>query len=232
MKKIVILSIAIGLLISSCLPAPATNIPAPSVDLDATAAVFVQQTLQALPSITTAPTNTPVIVVDTATLSPSATPTAQTETSTPNQTLTTGTITATGTPATSTLTSTSATQTAITSTATASFTPIPNGMPRATETLHSRFYGTLPPNLPYNSIELVNKSKAEAYISLQVTTPDGYKTILEYPVGGLFSVQAPVGKYKYVAWVGGKQIIGAFSLDKNNDLRITIYKDRVEIKQR
>lgn len=228
MNKIAILFIALALLMSSCLPASSTDVPTSPIDLDATAAVFVQQTLQALPSITTAPTNTPVMVVDTTTSTPTATLTTESATST----LTPGTNTATGTLATTTSTSTNATQTATTFTSTASFTPIPNGIVSATETLHSRFYGTLPPNLPYSGIELVNKSKAEAYISLQVTTHDGYTTILEYPVGGLFSIEAPVGKYKYVAWVGGKKILGAFSLDKNTDLRITIYKDKIEIKQR
>jgi hypothetical protein len=115
---------------------------------------------------------------------------------------------------------------------TATFTFTPNAGASATQTLHPRFYGTLPPYLPYNSIELVNKSKAEAYISLQVTTSDGYTTIIEYPVGKLFVTQAPVGKYKYVAWVGGNKIIGSFVLSSSNNLRITIYKDRVEVKSR
>lgn len=224
MKKIVILTIAMALFVSSCLPAPATDLPASSVDLNATAAVFVQQTLLALPSITSAPTNTPVIVVETPTA-------ALSRSNTPNQTLTTGTVTPTGTLSTSTLASVTAAQTVITFTATASFTPLPNGVASPTETLHPRFYGTLPPEVPYNNIELVNKSKAEAYISLQVTTVDDLKTILEYPVGGLFSIQAPVGKYVYVVWVGGKKIVGVFTLNNSNGLRITIYKDRIEIKK-
>jgi len=219
MKKFVVLAIALGMFVSSCLPAPATNAPAASVDLDATAAVFVQQTLEALPTITTAPTNTAVVAVETTTPSPTETSTTQSE-------AVTGTSTPTGTLDTSTtLISTSFTTTP-------SFTFTPNGIASATQTLHPRFYGTLPPNLPYSGIELVNKSKAEAYISLQATTKDGYTTILEYPVGNLFAIQAPVGKYKYVAWVGGNKIVGSFTLGNGSDLRITIYKDRVEIKQR
>lgn len=219
MKKTAILTIAMGLLLSSCLPAPTTDLPAPTVDLNATAAILVQQTLQALPSITTAPSNTPVIAPETPTVSSSATSTAQSATPT-------------GTLPTQTLSSITATKSSTATTATAWITLSPNGTVSATETLHPRFYGTLPPSVPYNSIELVNKSKAEAYISLQVTMADGSITILEYPVGGLFSVQAPVGKYKYVAWVGGNKLIGAFSLSKSNDIRITIYKDRIEIKNR
>jgi hypothetical protein len=168
-----------------------------------------------MPSITTAPTNTPVIALET----PTATSTVQS-------------VTPTGTLPTQTLGSMTATKQSTAITGTASITFTPNGTVGATETLHARFYGTLPPSVPYNSIELVNKSKTEAYISLQVTTADGLITILEYPVGGLFSVQAPVGKYKYVAWVGGNKLIGAFSLSKSNDIRITIYKDRIEIKNR
>lgn len=225
MKKIVLLAIALGMVVSSCLPAPATNVPAASVDLDATAAVFVQQTLDALPSITLAPTNTSVVAAETTTPS-------LTETSTVQAEAITGTSTATGTLSTSTAADTATTQTPVSFTTTASFTFTPNGSASATQTLHPRFYGTLPPNLPYSGIELVNKSKAEAYISLQATTKDGYTTILEYPVGNLFAIQAPVGKYKYVAWVGGNKIIGSFALGNGSDLRITIYKDRVEIKQR
>jgi hypothetical protein len=232
MKKIVILTIAILLFASSCLPAPATDVPLPAVDLEATAAVFVQQTLDALPTITTAPTNTPVVINETATPIPSETPTVQIETGTPDQTLAAGTnVTPTGTLTTLTTTVT-ATQATNAGTITTTLTFTPNAGASATQTLHPRFYGTLPPYLPYNNIELVNKSKAEAYISLQVTTADGYTTIIEYPVGKSFVTQAPVGKYKYVAWVGGNKLMGSFVLNNSNDLRITIYKDRVEVKSK
>ena len=83
----------------------------------------------------------------------------------------------------------------------------------------------------FGHISMLNMSKAEAYISLQCTTPDGYVTIIEYPVGGRrVNTNAPAGKYIYVAWVGGQKISGNFKLDKVQDLMITIYKDRVEIK--
>jgi hypothetical protein len=220
MKKVVILTLALGFFASSCLPAPATDVPTSAVDLNATAAVFAQQTLEALPSFTPLPSNTPVVVVESPTNTPSTTPTIQAETGT----LTTGTVaTLTGTLTTAGPTSTTVTPTGITAT-------VSNAGASPTQTLHPRFYGTLPPNLPYNGIELLNKSKAEAYISLQATTIDGYTTILEYPVGGLFSIQAPVGKYKYVAWVGGNKIIGSFVLSRTNDVRITIYKDRIEVR--
>jgi hypothetical protein len=233
MKKIVILTIAILLFASSCLPAPATEVPTSSVDLDATAAVFVQQTLDAFPTATVPPTNTPVVINETAT--PSVTSTVQIETATLDQTSIVGTgttaVTSTGTLTTATTTITAA-QTTNSGTLTTTLTFTPNILASATETLHPRFYGTLPPNLPYNGIDLINRSKAEAYISLQGTTADGYTTILEYPVGKLISIQAPIGKYKYVAWVGGNKLQGSFVLDGNNELRITIFKDRIEIKKR
>lgn len=223
MKKFVILAVAIGLSLSSCLPAPVTDAPASSIDINATVDVFVQQTLQALPSATTAPTNTLVVVTETIAIAPSVTPTVQAEIG----------VTSTGTlPTNTAITFTSTLTTTLPSTLTATFTFTPNANASATETLHARFYGTLPPKVPYNSIELVNKSKTEAYISLQVTLPDGSVTILEYPVGGLFAVQAPVGRYKYVAWVGGNKITGSFVLDASTDLRITIFKDRIEVKKR
>jgi hypothetical protein len=230
MKKIVILTIAILLFASSCLPAPATEVPTSSVDLDATAAVFVQQTLDAFPTATVPPTNTPVVINETAT--PSMTAASPTETGTPDQTLTASTVVTTSGTLTTATTTLTAAQTTNAATATTTFTFTPNVGATSTETLHPRFYGTLPPNLPYNGIELINRSKAEAYISLQVTTADGYTTILEYPVGKLFSIQAPIGKYKYVAWVGGNKLQGSFVLDGNNELRITMFKDRIEIKKR
>lgn len=221
MKKIVVLTFAIGLLASSCLPAPATDISTSAVDLNATAAVLAQQTLEAMPSFTAVPSNTPVVAAESPTTTPSETPTLQAET---------GTLTTTGTVTTPSETLTTAGPTlAVTATGnTATITPNVGGT--ATQTLHPRFYGTLPPSLPYNGIELLNRSKVEAYISLQGTTTDGYTTILEYPVGGLFTIRAPVGKYKYVAWVGGNKLIGSFVLSRTNNVRVTIYKDRIEVR--
>ena len=88
----------------------------------------------------------------------------------------------------------------------------------------------MPPAIAYGKIELVNKSKAEAYISMQCTTPEGTKSILEYPVTGTLRVSAPAGRYSYVVWVGGRQLIGYFGLGKNEERTITIFKDQVTIK--
>jgi hypothetical protein len=91
-------------------------------------------------------------------------------------------------------------------------------------------YGTLPPEVPFSQVHLVNRSKRQAYISLQVTTVQGGLTIIEYPVYGHIKVKAPIGYYLYVAWVGGNKMVGNFRLHKNEDITITLYKDRVVIK--
>ena len=91
-------------------------------------------------------------------------------------------------------------------------------------------YGTLPPAVPSSDIRLINKSKTQAYISLQVTSTDGRYAIIEYPVTGTITVQAPLGSYLYVAWVGGNKMVGNFKLHGNEELSITLYKDKVVIK--
>lgn len=104
------------------------------------------------------------------------------------------------------------------------------GQVTAVWTLAVRKYGTLPPAVPFSQVMLINKAKTEAYISLQVTMPDGQYSILEYPVEGRVRVQAPVGSYLYVAWVGGRKMVGEFRLHQNDDLSITLYRDKIVIK--
>jgi hypothetical protein len=104
------------------------------------------------------------------------------------------------------------------------------GQVTASPTLGIRKYGTLPPAVPFSQITLINKANTEAYISLQVTMPDGNYSIIEYPVEGRIKIQAPVGSYLYVTWVGGRKMVGEFKLKHNDDLSITLYRDRVVIK--
>ena len=217
-------AISLSLLLSACLPALLAT-PTPQVDLAATAAILAEDTLQSQPTKTLVPSRTPKA----ASAPPSATQTLGIPSETPNPilltptaTLGTGTVTASGTPATATLTATGITRTP-TATRTATLWWI------ATETPHPQFYGTLPPGLPFGKIILTNKSKAEAYISLQCTTPDGKVTILEYPVHGTVQAKAPAGNYVYVAWIGGRKMVGNFHLGKDQDLTIKLYKDKVTI---
>jgi len=88
-------------------------------------------------------------------------------------------------------------------------------------------YGTLPPAVPFNSVTLRNRSKAQAYISLQQQDDNG--AILEYPVKGPITIQVPIGRYIYVAWVGGKKMTGSFNLNAASEVFIIIYKDKIVI---
>jgi hypothetical protein len=100
----------------------------------------------------------------------------------------------------------------------------------AIPTLTIRLWGTLPPAVPSSQVTLINKANTEAYISLQVTMPDGTYSILEYPVEGRVKIQAPVGSYLYVAWVGGRKMVGEFRLKNNDDLSITLFRNRVVVR--
>jgi hypothetical protein len=217
MKRTVVLVLATAFILSACIPALPSlqqNEP-PAVDVQSTdaalAATLSVETLNALPTPTLEPaTDTPEPTA-TDTQLPTATFTAS-ETATETGTVMTGTAptpteTVTGTPPTAT-----------------------QFVATATETLHPRFFGTLPPALPSGKVKLINKSKAEAYISLYCTTVDGYTTIIEYPVPGRMNISAPAGKYTYVVWVGGRQLEGSFGLGKGNEVEITLYKDKVTIK--
>jgi hypothetical protein len=225
MKRMFYLLAILCFTVSACLlptiPQPQAATPAPlsEIDGEATVAFQVEQTLQSLPTPTLAPSNTPVVIT-----SPS-TPTLAVPTATPTETQNPTLLTLTATLGTGTV--------SVGTTATLPLTATPNPAFSVTPTKgnHYQYYGTMPPNLPFGSISMLNKSKAEVYISLQCTTPDGYETVIEYPVGGSrLNIDAPAGKYIYVAWVGGRKITGNFKLDKVQDLMLTIYKDRVEIK--
>ena len=210
MKRTAVLVLAIVFLLSACIPSSFFEQPtvAPPVDSGATdaamAATLVAGTLNALPTPTLVPATDTLEPTATDTEPPSATATA-TETLTPEPNITTETLVSKTTTITSTL-------------------------PTATETLHPRFYGTQPPAIPFGKVKLVNKAKADVYVSLQCMTIDGSKTIIEYPVFGSFRVSAPAGRYNYVAWVGGRQFLGSFRLSKGEDLTITFNKDKVTIK--
>ena len=228
MKKPLFVILILSLALSACLPAFLQQKPvennstgeAPQVNIQETAAAMAGtmavQTIAALP--------TPTLVAPSKVVALSPTPT----------------VSATVRPdisATTTMPTSSTTATVVTSTATTippntpTQTPTLNsGLATPTVTLHVRFYGTLPPNLPYGFVTLSNKSKAEAYISLQCTTTDGYTTIMEYPVKGTFDVKVPAGRYRYVTWVGGKEMTGIFNLSKRQELIITLYKDKVSIR--
>ena len=218
MKKTLFLVMGLSLALSACMPAflQSNANPTPQVDLNATAAVLVTASLVgSLPSPTIEPSNTPVVTTATSadTQVPPVTPSE-------TQTLTT-TIGLSETP---TLTSTGNLPTP---TPSATLNPSLNATPSTTP--HPQHFGTMPPFLPSGNITLINRSKAQAYISLQCTTKEGFVTIIEYPVRGPVNVKAPAGKYVFVAWVGGRKMVGNFALDKDGELTIKLYKDKVVV---
>jgi hypothetical protein len=241
MKKITILLTALAFSINACLPAafqnPAATNP-PAADLNATAAVLSQQTLDAIPSQTLPPSTTPQVLTPTVTATPSATATAATVTDTQNPilltltaTLGTGTVIANNTSIPGTAISPTVTATA-TSTATAGgvTSNLVGLTPTITQTAHPLHSGTMPPSLPFGFIEITNKSKADVYISMRCVTLAGDITIIEYPVDHFVNAKGPAGKYTYVAWVGGRKILGSFSLRAKQDLTITVFKNYLAIK--
>ena len=215
-----IIALALGACVLPAIPTPntigSTPNTGPTVDAGTVGAVLetaVAQTLTVQPTATVAPpTDTPLTFVESSP-APAATGSATTTLSSIPD-LTTTPATATSGPAGATSTATLA--------AAYPATLIP--------TLTIRTYGTLPPAVPSSDIRLINKSKTQAYISLQVTSPDGRYAILEYPVTGTITIQAPLGSYLYVAWVGGNKMVGNFKLHRNEELSITLYKDKVVIK--
>jgi hypothetical protein len=228
MNKPLFVVLILGFALNACLPAFLQQPPvasngtgdAPQVNIQETAAAMAGtmavQTIAALPTPTLIPPSNGVAGSPTSTI---------TTTIDPNVLVTTTALT-------SSITRTATTGAAFTATlVTTTQTPtLGSGLITPTVTLHVRYYGTLPPNLPFGFILLSNKSKQEAYISLQCTTKDGYTTILEYPVKGNFGIDAPAGKYTYVAWVGGHKMTGKFNLSIKQELFITLNKDNVRIK--
>jgi len=215
-KTVVVLASILALVLSACFPL-LTSTPGPDTILDPAATSLFQtavaQTLTAQPTLTSAPvTNTAVISAASPTL-PATLPPTVPETPTPVPNLTTTPATATGAVANVTPTATLAA-----------------GQVTAIWTLAVRKYGTLPPEVPFTRVSLINKAKAEAYISLQVTMNDGRYSILEYPVEGTIKIDAPVGSYLYVAWVGGNKMVGTFRLHQDDEVSIILYKDKIVIK--
>ena len=208
MKK-TIPAIVVVLIVSSCLPISLPGFATPTALIQPTGTSSTESTP------TPPPTGTPVLA-----------PTTINSTSNPP------TVVNTDTASPPNLTSTLATSTdlPVNPSITPPQTTLLPGQPTLTPTLGILKYGTLPPEVPFNSITLWNRSKAQAYISLQVTLNDGRFSIIEYPVAGQVRIKAPLGSYVYVAWVGGNKMVGSFRLTSSNSLVIILYKDKVVIK--
>jgi len=100
---------------------------------------------------------------------------------------------------------------------------------RSIPTLTIRTHGTWPPAVPSSDITLINKSRMQAYLSLQPTSPEGRYPVIEYPVVERTEIKAPIGSYLYVAWLGGNKIVGNLRLHGNKELSITLFKDKLDV---
>jgi hypothetical protein len=214
MNKILIPILTLTVMTAACLPVATPPAPASQVDTQATIDSIVNTavalTQAAQPTSTTAP------IIETAT--PSSTPPPTDITVTLETTLVPNLTT---TPA----TATSGAEDPSTSTPTAGS----SGVITLTPTLGVLTYGTLPPAVPSSPVTLVNKSKAQAYISLQLCDTVAAGAILEYPVQSTVKIKAPLGNYIYVVWVGGRQLTGTLKVNSGTELKITIYKDKVTV---
>lgn len=206
------------LLIGACLPTNLIPIATAQPTLDTSGAT--QAVVQTNPTLTvTVPASETPVLANGTSVEPTASPLpSETETpaASPVPNLTTTPVTATA-----------FTESALFSTATLAVAP---GAGTNTGTPAVLRYGTMPPAVPFSSVRIINRAKADAYISLQVTTVHGGPTIIEYPVKGTVEFKAPTGFYLYVAWVGGNKMVGNFRLKENDDLTIILLKDQVTIK--
>lgn len=207
MKKLLLPVLGLSLLLNACMPAflEQTVKPAPSAVAASPTAVPASSTPVILPSATPLPTHTP---------QPTSTPLPPTPTAS-----------LTPVPLTASVTGTVVTATLGPGTPSLTYTPV-----TYTATLGFQSFGTLPPLVPSGKIMLSNRSHAQAYISLQCINKEGTLSIMEFPVSKYTEVKVPSGKCDYVAWVGGRQFTGKFSLDTGGQRTITLYKNRIKIK--
>jgi len=218
MKKILIPVLSLMMIVGACLPATPPIDSAPQVDVQATIDSIVNtaaaQTLAAQPSPTPIPPNE----TETAVIGPSSAPeVTDTPSLSPIPNLTTTPVTATSIVVDDSNSTPTVTLTTIPATAT------------LTPTLGVITYGTLPPAVPSSDVYLINKSKLQAYITLQLCDTEAAGAILGYPIQKTVKIKAPLGNYIYVVWVGGRQLTGTLKVHKSTDLSITVYKDKVLI---
>ena len=211
---ILILSIALSAcVIPGLSPVSAGDAQATAKALAATQAA---QTQAVLPTPTLPPSDTPL-----PTLTIAAPPTAtatETPTATPEATGTaTATVTATGSPVASATT----TATVGTVVGTPTFTPTPGIL----------LYGTVPPDVPFGRVHLVNLTNRMVYISFHCKLDNGLTSYLEYPVYSRLTESIPAGYCHYVAWVKGEQIIGDIRIKKQTEYTFTFKRQVIKITQ-
>ena len=231
MNRLVPVVIVTALALGACVPGLSQASGGNSVaTANAVALTAAGLTLAAQPTQTALPTSTEA---PTATATQTAIPATKTATATKSATVsaTAGTITVTATliTATGTLASPTNTVTGTPPSPTSTVTGTPPTA-TATEELAPRVYGTQPPYIQYGRVHLVNQANRDVYVSFQCTTPEGYFSIVEYPVYGRITVSVPAGRCDWVAWVGGRQFTGRIGLSRFEEFTMTFKKNSVTIK--
>jgi len=211
MKRLYAIVIIGSMLLSACLPdillPSQTEVPQATspIELFTQTSIPIEMEMSSTPLVAD---STPTVPIET------GTPISITLESVPTSTVDSATLTPTNVPLSETGTST------------------PGGYPTITPTdlMVTRQAGIIPAGTKYAQVKLINKSKRQTYISLHWHYDEKTVAYFEYPVGGTVSDKIPVGRYTYVAWVGGRKMTGSFRMDLGLGVTITIYKDRITIK--
>lgn len=220
MNRLAFVVLVAALALSACMPGLSPSSSAGSVATgQAAVSTYAAQTAAALPTLTLPPSNTPL-------------PTATATQVPPTNTRVPATATVTKTPGTGTTTVTATLTVTGTITAAMATSTVTGTPPTATQTpgLTPLAWGTQPPYIHYGRVHLVNQAKRDVYVSFQCTTPEGYFSIVEYPVYGRITVSVPAGRCEWVAWVGGRQFTGIVGISRWEELTMTFKKDSVTIK--
>lgn len=204
-RRIAFILLVVAVTLSACSGLPqisAGDSQATSVAGARTAAAL---TLMAQPTMTLPPSNTPLPAF-THTVAPSATP-GPTQTASPApDAIGTASASATSTLAGAASGATSSPTATGTLSGTATITPSP--------TLGPLLFGTIPPEVPYGYVTLVNLSNRMVYISFHCTLENGQLSYLEYPVYDHVKVKIPVGPCHYVAVIKGEPFSGDIHIKK------------------
>lgn len=232
-RHLIILGLILTFALSACMPGVPLVSPnqsqATTIALAGTQAAY---TLAALPTLTLPPSNTPLPTVTpatspTETMAPTLAATTVSATST-----TSGTQAATGTQATSaSLTQAGSCATSTPTIACTSATPAGTATITRTPTPGVLLWGTVPPEVPYGRVHLINGTSDMVYISFHCTLENGLTSYLEFPVYSKLVVSIPATFCHYVAWVKGKQFTGDIRIKKLLEYTFTFKNQKILITQ-
>lgn len=213
-RLLIVFALVPSFALSACMPgipqASSSQSQATTIAMAGTQAAY---TLAALPTLTLPPSNTPL-----PTFTRTAAPTA-TDASTKTATIAPATATANGTQAaTTTLTQAGSATPTLTFTGTVPGTTTGTAIGTATITKTPTpgvlLWGTVPPEVPYGRVHLINNTSDMVYISFHCILENGLTSYLEYPVYSKLTVSIPAGPCHYIAWVKGKEFTGDIRIKK------------------